>query len=82
MGFLVDDLGVQPVLHVQKFTYGARTRQLRREARNARTKGVRVREVKAKDLTSDLCERLLRVTGMFCSEGPWCLPNRKALNHQ
>ena len=63
MGLLVDELGVEPKLQVQNFTYGARTRQLRRDARNARTHGVIVREIKAADLTRELCERLRSATG-------------------
>ena len=60
---MVDGLGVEPKLQVQKFAYGARTRQLRRDARNARASGVIVREIKAADLTKEMCERLRTITG-------------------
>jgi lysylphosphatidylglycerol synthetase-like protein (DUF2156 family) len=68
LGFYVDDYGTEPNVLVQKFQYGAKTRQIRRDARNARASGLRVRELRPEDLTEKVCEQLQKVSGMTPAE--------------
>ena len=70
LGFYIDDYGTEPNVLVQEFEYGARTRQIRRDARNARGSGLRVKELRPEDLTLKVCEQLQKVSGKTLHPNP------------
>jgi hypothetical protein len=62
-GMPVTDMGAETNIMVQTWAYSKRTRTIRNAARDARSLGYRVREVKQGELTPEVCKQLAHVTG-------------------
>ncbi|KAI8473265.1 MAG: hypothetical protein J3K34DRAFT_519108 [Monoraphidium minutum] len=61
--YTINDAGAETLIQVQRFNYSRRTRTIRNGARDARNAGVAVRELRAGDLTPEVCQQLMAVTG-------------------
>lgn len=72
LGYLINALGAETQINVQKFQYGAKTRTIRASARNAKGAGISIRELQPEDLTADMRTQLQHITGDW-RDGMWRL---------
>jgi lysylphosphatidylglycerol synthetase-like protein (DUF2156 family) len=73
LGFAIADMGAETNILVRAWGYGKRTRTIRTAARDARSAGVRVREVGPAGLTPHVGRQLADVTGAWVVQAvaPW-----------